>query len=133
MNTDDKEKVNPKSYVKKGFWISLGAIGGLTILICSAGLILLMILFLSKEKDNIDKMALNVLDFATLNKEQKQFKSCYEKKEIQYKDYWFWKGREKYIPFYTSTICEKEGFKVSGRFLEQYKKLEKEVCGGIDC
>jgi hypothetical protein len=35
MNTDNNDKVNPKSYVKKGFWISLGAAGGIGIIAIS--------------------------------------------------------------------------------------------------
>ena len=125
---NNDERVNSKTYIKKGFWIFLGIFSGLVTLVGGVGLILLAILFLSKEKDSIGKTALNIVDFATLNKEQKQFKSCYEKKEIQYKDYWLWKGREKYIPYYISYLCEKEGYKVSGRFLKQYKSIEKDIC-----
>jgi hypothetical protein len=32
MDNDNNEKVNPKSYIKKGFWISLGAVGGIGII-----------------------------------------------------------------------------------------------------
>jgi hypothetical protein len=35
MDTDNNEKVNPKSYIKKGFWISLGAAGGIGIIAIS--------------------------------------------------------------------------------------------------
>jgi|LauGreDrversion4_2_1035121.scaffolds.fasta_scaffold1539061_2 hypothetical protein len=32
MDNDNNEKVNPKLYIKKGFWISLGAVGGIAII-----------------------------------------------------------------------------------------------------
>jgi hypothetical protein len=136
-NENKNDFINPKSYIKRGFWISFGFGGGVVAL----GIVFIVlsstIVASYKHIGNLSGNIQDVWDNITLNKEQKQFKSCYKRKEITHKGYWLWKGREKYIPYYISALCEEEGYKASGRFLEQYKRLENDICknlmGGIDC
>ena len=130
-------KSEPLVLVKKGFWISLGATGGIAALGLSFVILSSTIVASYKNIGILSSNLQDAWDNVTLNKEQKQFKSCYKRKETTYEGYWLWKGREKYIPYYISALCEKEGFKVSGRFLGQYKRLEEDICknllGGTDC
>jgi hypothetical protein len=125
------------SYIVKGFWIAIGATGGLIVLGLGMTIVSFIATHSSKNIGAFNGLMVDSWDNITLNKEQKEFKSCYKRKEITHKGYWLWKGREKYIPYYISVLCEDEGFKVSGRFLKQYEKLEDDICknllGGIDC
>lgn len=121
-------KGEPCVHVKKGFWMAIGATCGLVVL--GLGLIAVSIIAASSSKniDAVNGLIVDSWDSITLNKEQKSFKSCYNKKAIAYENYWLWKGREKYIPYYISYLCEKEGFKISGRFLKQYQSIERDIC-----
>lgn len=135
--TNKNGRAFPFSYLKKGFWISLGAAAGITTL--GLGLVAISLVFRYSHA-NIERLNIGLQDTwdgITLTTEQTQFKSCYKIKERTHGDYWLWKRREKYIPCYIGVLCEKEGFKVSGRFLKQYKKLDDDICkeilGGVDC
>ena len=104
MNTDNNDTVNPKSYVKKGFWISLGAAGGISLLLLSfIGIILI--------KNNISNVSYY---WKTLwySKEQKDFMKCWEKEYPIYMNAPLPSLDRKYIPPRPpQEICKEKGFK----------------------
>jgi hypothetical protein len=121
-------KGEPVALVKKGFWIAIGATCGLVVLGLGVTTVSVIAAFSSKNIGAVNSLIVDSWDNITLSKEQKSFKSCYNKKVIEYENYWLWKGREKYIPYYISSLCEKEGFKITGRFLKQYQSIKRDIC-----
>ena len=121
-------KGEPFVLFKKGFWIAIGATCGLVVLGLGITTISNIAAFSSKNIAAVNGSMVDTWDNITLNKEQKSFKSCYKRKAIDYKNYWLWKGREKYIPYYIGSLCEEEGYKITGRFLKQYKSIERNIC-----
>ena len=103
MNTDDKEKVNPKSYVKKGFWISLGAVGGISLLLLSfIGIILI--------KNNISNVSYYWKTF-WYSKEKKDFMKCWEKEYPIYMNAPLTLENGYTSPKPPQEICKEKGFK----------------------
>lgn len=108
MSAGDNEKVNSKSYIKKGFWISLGAIGGLGI----TGIIIISIFTLGLYGKEYFKYAIHLWNTLWYNQEQKEFKNCFDKEFMTFmKPTTFTKSGDIIIRKSPAQICKEKGFK----------------------
>ena len=109
MSADGNEKVNSKSYIKKGFWISLGAIGGIAVITTGIGSIFILGLY---QREVFGKLG-NFWNELWYSKEQKEFIECWKKEYTNYMNTPFPNLNDKdfTIPKTPTKICKAKGFK----------------------
>lgn len=76
----------------------------------------------------------NAWDSFALSKEQKNFKTCYKKKENELENDWLWQTSfdprlkaNKYKSAYFTHRCEEEGYKAYGRYFKEYQAAQKDA------
>jgi hypothetical protein len=86
-----KDDLTPITYIKKGFWISLGATGGMIVIALGIGSIIVVGLH---QRDNLGRLG-QFWNELWYNKEQREFIKCW---------------REEYTPYMNTTITDIEKF-----------------------
>lgn len=133
MKNCDREdkKVDPRIFLKKGFWIGLGAAGGLLALGTSAAIIAFAIFMTFEQSKSVGVSILNAWDNMTLTKEQKQFKTCFDNQLIKnmkenFRSDWSLKENQERNAYYSRNWCKSNGFKMFGIYANEHKIYCKE-------
>ena len=108
-NQDKDNLVNPKSYIKKGFWISLGAAGGIAVISIGVGSIIILGFY---QREVFGKLG-NIWNELWYSKEQKEFVECWKKEYSSYMNTPFPNLNDKDFttPKTPTKICKEKGFK----------------------
>ena len=127
----EDKKVDPRIFLKKGFWIGLGAAGGLLALGTGAAIIALAILMTFEQSKSVGESILNAWDNMTLTKQQKQFKTCFDNQLIKnmkenFRSDWSLKENQKRNAYYSRGWCKSNGFKMFGIYANEHKIYCKE-------
>jgi hypothetical protein len=79
-STSSEEKAESKTYIRKGFWLSLGAAAGIGLITLSAGLVLLSVLY----RREIMDYTIHSWEKLWYSQEQKDFVKCYTEEFSKY-------------------------------------------------
>ena len=113
------------TYIKKGFWISLGASVGVVFVFAIINGSQLFVYKFDKNMQSAPTFALDIWENVSLSKEHKEFKNCFNKEKNEMKEIFSeWKVEKKHIPFLLTKVCKQKGLIPFGRYLE-YLKIGK--------
>ncbi len=107
MTSNQNEDVTPATYIKKGYWISFGATGGLIVIALGIGSIIVVGLY---QRDILGRLG-RFWNELWYNKEQKEFAKCWKKEYTPYMNKTITDIEKFGVPITPTEICKARGLK----------------------